>query len=555
MRLSRIQSASYNSRHVTMGKFRRGSGGRLVLERLQTVPYAEGRQRDMNDTVTTVFASVSPCAEFKGPVHVSIPGHVALTKTTRTPAIAKTRQRKIAEFEASQIIPYPLSDVIWDFSVLSQAESELEMMIVAAKQETIVPLCEAAEAAHLRVERIAPSCVALRDAFRFSYPEILEPVLLVSIGARSTDVILVDAIRSYTRTISIGGDLVTAAVADALALDRVAAELLKSAELQSAQSSSTEPPMLEAVETTMVSFANRLAAETAKSIATIRQHTSRTPVAVYLTGGGSLLECLTRILEERLSIPVTRFDALRRVDLSTDASTLDITAARATLGELVGLAAAGLFGEVDTGVNLMPQELRTGREFRRRQPWLIAAAAVLALSVLPPIQHFRRIAKRANFAATRIEAVVAPMRVFKQRNLETMAALDRDRVEISRLVEITRKQTSWTDFLADIQSRVSRVDGAWIQKLSVVPTGSGESEATSNPASEPRRIKLGGYLLDRNYVSSRESAETFAKVKQLLADLGQSPLIAAIESEQFDRGQNGILKFEFTVVASQSAHF
>ena len=47
---------------------------------------------------------------------------------------------------------------------------------------------------------------------------------------------------------------------------------------------------------------------------------------------------------------------------------------------------------------------------------------------------------------------------------------------------------------------------------------------------------------------SRVSAESLQRVKQLLASFAGSQFVAAVENEHFDNNQNGLLRFDFTLV-------
>ena len=45
---------------------------------------------------------------------ITVPGHLALTKFVKTPAVERSKRDRIVQFEASQNIPYPLNEVAWD---------------------------------------------------------------------------------------------------------------------------------------------------------------------------------------------------------------------------------------------------------------------------------------------------------------------------------------------------------------------------------------------------------------------------------------------------------
>ena len=64
----------------------------------------------------------------------------------------------------------------------------------------------------------------------------------------------------------------------------------------------------------------------------------------------------------------------------------------------------------------------------------------------------------------------------------------------------------------------------------------------------PIRLTLSGRLLDVANPQSKVSPESLQRVKQLLASFTGSQFISAVENERFDTNQNGLLKFDFTLV-------
>jgi hypothetical protein len=59
---------------------------------------------------------------------------------------------------------------------------------------------------------------------------------------------------------------------------------------------------------------------------------------------------------------------------------------------------------------------------------------------------------------------------------------------------------------------------------------------------------LSGRLLDISNPQSKVSSQSTQRVKQLLASFTGSQFITAVENERFDNSQNGLLRFDFTLV-------
>jgi type IV pilus assembly protein PilM len=151
-------------------------------------------------------------------------------------------------------------------------------------------------------------------------------------------------------------------------------------------------------------------------------------------------------------------------------------------------------------------------------------------------------------------------------------------------------KANWINFLADLQERLVKIEDVWLDRLQVVrpplpepgsaPEGvdggqvagdrrqgtgdrrqgtgdPGQAAADPNlspdsrllsPDNPPLRLTLSGRLLDVTNPQSKVSPESTLRVKQLLASFTGSQFIAAVENERFDNNQNGLLRFDFTLV-------
>jgi type IV pilus assembly protein PilM len=423
-------------------------------------------------------------------------------------------------------------------------------MLTAAKADSMLGLCAAVSSAGYVITNATPSGVALYEAFRFNYPEIRESAMIVDVGARSTHLLFVAEGRFFGRTLPLGGNAVTQSVADELGVDFASAEKLKLELLLADGNQLSHSLPWRAVQAGAENFCAKLQAEITRSTVNLRRQTSADhPTALYITGGGSRLETLTRSLGEKLKLPVLRFDPLRRVEVSSQVEALVGTHAAVLLSQLVGLATRLIVKNHPT-VNLLPLVIRNELAFRRRQPAVIAAAALILMALLPPIRHFHSRAVAAQSEATEIETQLQPLRALAKRNTELLQHIERTRKLVDELQGVVDKKTNWLRFLKDLQDRLVTVEDVWLDSLSIardpspeVAPASGSGAATAN-----LRLVLSGRLLDRNNPISKVSAESYARVKQLIASFGGSEFIASIDHERFDNSQPGILRFDFTLV-------
>jgi len=545
----RVLAADIGACHVACGTFVAGSGGKLLLQQfaLATHNSEPGLEARWSEQTAQSLASIAARGRLGGPVALAVPGHLALTKFIKTPAVEKSKRAKIIQFEASQNIPYPLDEVVWDSAVVADG-LDLEVMLTAAKANAMQRLCAAADSAGFPVTRAMPSCLALRHAFRFNYPEIADSVLVVNIGARSTHLLFLESGRFYARTLTLAGNAVTQAIADELRLEFAQAELLKVRVLSEKSDLPAGSPSRAAVQRAAENFCARLQLEIIRSTVNLRRQTSAAqPTAVYLTGGGSLIPALPAALGEKLKLPAKRYEPLRRVELAPGARTAGAADAAPLLADLVGLATHLLVRD-RIEASLLPAALGDALAFRRRQPVLLAATALAAVALLPPIWHYDRLATRAQARVAEVEAQLRPLHSLQRRNADHLEQIERAKKQVAALHGLAETKSNWIIFFTDLQSRLVNVEDVWLDRLAVVREPLNPREAAAG--SPTLHLALSGRLLDRNNPVSKVSADSSERAKRLLESFAGSQFIASVENERFDNSQPGILRFDFMLVVN-----
>jgi type IV pilus assembly protein PilM len=511
--------------------------------------------------------------KLSGAAAIAVPGHLALTKFVKTPSVAKEKRGKIVSFEAAENIPYPLEEVVWDYLVVSDDGFDLEVMLTAVKFDAMQSLCSAADAAGFPVERATPASLALCRAFRYNYPQVHDSVIVVNVGARTTNLLFLEGERFYVRTLALAGNAVTQAIAEELRIDFAAAETLKIQVLSGKSDLPAGSPSRAAVQRAATSFVSRLQVEITRSAVNHRRQSGGgAPIAVYLTGGGSLIEELPGTLSEKLRLPVERYQALKNVDLSADARAAGAESAAQVLADLVGLAIPLVKKEAE--LSLLPPALTAALAFRKRQPMFIAAAALVVAALVPPVVYFHRVTAATLERISQVDSQLMPLRAIEHRNAENLQQIEEATKQITALRGAYETKANWINFLADLQERLVKIEDVWLDKLHVIrpplPEPGSTPEVAAQPTPEtapaptdpnapataaapapvgpPLRLALSGRLLDIRNPQSKVSPESTLRVKQLLASFTGSQFITAVENERFDNNQNGLLRFDFTLV-------
>ncbi len=571
MRAPRVLAVDIGASHVACGVFAVGASGRLVLQQFALEAHSSDPSHESRWAIEIAqsLGAISARRKLSGAAALAVPGHLALTKFIKTPSVAKEKRTKIVSFEAAENIPYPLEEVVWDHMVVADDGFDLEVMLTAVKFDAMQALCGAADSAGFPAERAVPASLALYRAFRYNYPQVHEGVIVVNIGARSTNLLFVEGERFYIRTLALAGNAVTQAIAEELRIDFPSAEVLKVQVLSGKSDLPPTSPSRAAVQRATAGFVTRLHLEITRSAVNHRRHSGGgAATAVYLTGGGSLIDELPAALAEKLRLPVERYAALKNVDLSADARASGAESASEMLADLVGLA-THLVKTKEAGASLLPPALTAALAFRKRQPWLLAAAALVVAALVPPVWYLHGVTSALQERTAQVDGLLMPLRAVSHRNAENLRQIEEASKQITALRGAYETKANWINFLADLQERLVKVEDVWLDKLQVVrpalpdpgavadappppdaatPPPDGTSPAPDAPKGPPLRLTLSGRLLDVTNPQSKVSPESLQRVKQLLASFTGSQFIAAVENERFDNNQNGLLRFDFTLV-------
>lgn len=520
---------------TVLGVVGRGPKGTLRLREFAVVEFAAepGRDDAWLGRTREALGGLRQRTKAVGPVTLVLPAHLVLTKGLRVPDVAVPKREKIIRFEAQQNIPYALTEVVWGHAVAGGG-AELVGLLCAAKLEAVHELCGAAEAAGFALGGLVPAPVALGAGACVEWGAVADPVLVVSIGARSTTLGLHEAGRFHARSLPFGGQSVTLALMQSLDGEFKEAEALKVAGREAA-----------AAGLAAEAFATRLAQEITRTVSHFKRQTgARPPVRVVVCGGGARLAGLTERLARQVQLPVAAANPLAAVEVSRAAASAGAGAWAGSLAELVGAGALRLRarGEV---MNLLPARWRRQLERRRRRPWLVVAAGLAVAAVGPAWWHERAVVLALEARAAAVAAESAPLRARVEADRARLAALEAVRGEIARLEGTAARRTAWRELLADLQERLGKVEDAWLERLH---WEAGAASGAAGGAGGGRRLAVSGRILDRTNPLAHVSPDLYRRVTALLASVAESPFIAAVEGERFDNRQPGILRFDFVIV-------
>lgn len=545
---TRILVFDCGASHVAGAEISVNRAGQLTLERFgfEVHGCVPGGERSWAEATAGAMAELAAREKLRGDCVLGLPGWVGLVKLGRTPSVAPAARGQVIRFEVERNIPHPLNEVVWDWRALADDGTEMEFVLSAAKASEVNELCRAVLAAGFSPLAVGPAGLALQTASRMNFAGDGQHVLVVDIGARSTQLLFLrpDG-RFFLRTLTLAGNTITQAVADEQQIDFTSAEAVKRELFGGRTDLPADSPLRDAVQRAAANFTHRLQLELARALAAYAKQTAgESPGKILLTGGGAMLPGLGETLAEKLALPVERYSALEGVKISARAREDGVAAAH-YLPVLIGLAADALRPAAQV-INLLPAEFGAAVAFRRAQPWWLAGAALLLLGLLPPFWYWHTTARNARTELARLEQQLVPLRVAQYAHDREWARLEEIRQEGERLGRLAAARTSWLALLADLQAGLVAVEDVWLDRLQLLPAARGSLQGeTTEPV---LRLTLSGRLLDVSGPLAKVNPEANDRVRRLLEKFRESRFVREVVDERFDASEAGILRFDFTLV-------
>lgn len=475
---------------VGLAEFRKLPAGGLSFHAFQESeliadPAADAtRAVQIEAVVKELTAAIKPGS---ARVNFCLPSQAVFTRFVRLPGASADDVSSIIGFEAQQNVPFPIDEVVWDYQIMGdQRDGNWDVALVAIKADQLGEVVSAAIKGGARPQTIDIAPMALSNAFRFNYPEASGCSLLVDIGARTTNLVFVEGDRVFSRSIPVGGNSISAAIAKEFGQEITLAERLKiekgSVGLGGAYAEPNDPVEARVAKVTRNTM-TRLHAEIARSISFYRtSQAGSQPARVYLCGGSVALPYMTEFFSEKLQVPVEFFNPLRNVAVADPATAAAVTPKIFRMGELVGLALRVL-GNCPVEINLRPVSVVREQTLARKKPLLILAAVCLLLALGTVLAYFKQ-------TTTVTEEVLASVQTDVGRLESTANAMDKVAAEQKKLeaaaaplLVAAQERNAWAEILDELGAKLPP-RYIWITELRPVGAGKTNGRPGTAPAAE-----------------------------------------------------------------------
>ena len=393
----------------------------------------------------------------------AISGQSVFTRFVKLPPLQGDNIEQLVTFEAQQHVPFPLAEVVWDYELIEGADDK-EVVIVAIKADSLDELNSAVNDSGLGTSEVDVAPMAIYNAFRATYGNPEEPILLIDIGAKTSNLLYIEGRRFFTRSIAIGGGAVTAAIAKEYGIPFMEAEHQKISNGLVALGGGHTEQMDEAVAALAMVIRNaltRLPAEIARTTNYYRsQHAGSAPRRVLLAGGGANLPYTLEFFQEKLNLPVEYFNPVRNVTIGKGVDAAVVQREGHLMGELVGLGLRGV-GKSSINIDLVPMVVEQSRAADRRKPFLIAAAAVILAGVATWAVLQNVAAAKASEEATIMEDQRTALQGPKSDIEQLLKREDSLRQVASGYTDAEMAHAYWMDVLAELRGAFAS-DAVWV---------------------------------------------------------------------------------------------
>ena len=413
-------------------------------------------------------------------VNVCAPGFHVFSKFVKLPPVDTSKVTQIIQYEAQQNVPFPLTEVVWDYQILgSTPTGELEVLLVAIKSDIVEGLFRVTEAAGLRLQLADVSPAALCNAFRYNYGDLEDCTMLLDIGAKTSNLLFFEKGKMYSRSINLGANSITQDFSNESKLSFAGAEQKKNTEgFVSLGGAYEEPenPHQAAISKIARQFMTRLHIQVNQTMQFYRgQQGGSAPVRLYLSGGASIMPYTAQFFAEKLNVPVEYFNPFRNVQIDSSVNLEELQHVAHSLGEVVGLGLRNL-AHCPVELNLMPDSTLNWVQFNQKKPYFIATVFSLVLVVFLSGFVFSKLTSINKDELDKLTQEITPLQEKEAKFDKARKSLAATHTEAGQYAGWIQERYYWADVLTELHRILVQVEsdtgdklhaptGVWIEKF------------------------------------------------------------------------------------------
>jgi type IV pilus assembly protein PilM len=469
-RSDRMIALDIGASKLVMAEFSVTRAGELTFERFGIAPLGVEPEGDLDPSAYIVSAMRDLIRELglrPAPLVLSMSGQAVFPRYVKLPPVSRDKVYQIIQYEAEQNVPFPIDEVVWDYQLIGDdIQDDINVMLVAVKTENVKRLTDCVTAAGLEPEIVDVAPMALYNCVRYNYPDQDGCMMVLDIGARSSNLIFIEQDRVFSRSIPVAGNAITQEIQKEFDVAFAEAEALKLKHGMVGLGgvyAGDEDETADRVAKVVRSVVTRMHAEVNRSINFYRSQQGGSPPArVLLAGGSSTIPHMDTFFQEKLSAEVEHLNPFVNVPVGGNVDVERVQASVHLLGEVVGLGLRRALS-CPMEINLMPPDLVARKAFRRRQPFFGLAAAGLVLILLCWWIYFYRMEGVLGARMASVETRIQRLEMVKKQ-LDTVG-LEKRRVNAraESLVDLVKARTRWVELLGALHAQLA--DGMWLTEI------------------------------------------------------------------------------------------
>lgn len=278
-------------------------------------------------TVAALRAILKKSRTISRRVVAALPSYAVFTSIISLPEMSKRDMYAAVRWEAKKFVPMPLEEMVLDWRMLAEPSREgpsampadkasrgpkaMKVLLTAAPKNLVRRYIEIFRAAELQIVSLETEAFALQ---RSLVGAERGPQMIVDVGAVATDVaVIVDGVPLINRSIDVGGDTLSKAIANAMNVDLARAEQFKrDFGIASSQGGISQIP--KTIDFVISSVVNEI-----RYVTNLYRAQEERPIEkLILSGGSAFLPNLTDYLSKLLNLKVIIGDPWARVSCPVD---------------------------------------------------------------------------------------------------------------------------------------------------------------------------------------------------------------------------------------------
>ncbi len=471
-------TVDFGAGSLKLAEFEINEAGGLRLKDFAIRPLGlEGSQESSREaTILKALQGVLAEKNIKSKnVNVCAPGFHVFSKFVKLPPVDAAKVTQIIQYEAQQNVPFPLSEVVWDYQILGSAASgELEVLLVAVKSDVVEGLFRVAEQSKLKLQLCDASPAALCNAFKYNYGDLDDCTMLLDIGAKTSNLLFFEKGKVFSRSINLGANSITQDFANESKLKFDEADKIKVAEgFVSLGGAYEEPdnPHQAAISKIARQFMTKLHIQVNQTLQFYRgQQNGSAPQRLFLSGGASIMPYTAQFFAEKLNIPVEYFNPFRNVQIDPAVNLEELARVAHSLGEVVGLGLRNL-AQCPVEMNLMPDSTLRWRTFNEKKPYLIATVFSLVLVAFAVGFLYQQLASSKQEQIEKLQPKVQALTEKFNRFTSAYNKLKSANSEAAQITTWMEDRFYWADILGQLRAALIRSENDVKKKLSVQKPG------------------------------------------------------------------------------------